>query len=596
MDILSIPLNQVSSASAPDFPLSHNPHSLAAPTVYSRDFAYADNGPIVVLPARMAAADITNASAKTFAEYVDFLLCAEEDMWDGTNLLKFMLTERLRERLLSGDTVNIYVGRQRKHWILHQNLLIHHSSFCELEFHSHETAPRKDNKLELPEDDPIGFELLVKWLYQGTLEDSSRLDSDEAKYEHAVACHKLWLLCDRFEMVKLKNLAMDQYRRCLNESQLVPDADEINDIYRTSPVGSPFRSLMVKIAARQIMDPEVERDAEAYRQCFESNPDFAIEMVTAIRQMSNGILFNDPTRGDACSYHDHADVSGCPMQGKGKARAPKKTEEGFVNSGARHEQPRSPMRYVELSAERRTPRKLRTPFKSPSAALKYSETPKSLPPKLNGAGAKVEAQEEPNRSISQGGSPFENGGHSGTSEDTLQLRIPIRDARIATNADEESPLLTRSSEKQDASFKLEQSAGPPTTPQQPPIAKRTAHNGHSMNNTNGHFEQGARSGQKVTKSESTKGEGTKKRKLSNRTPRKIREKPPVTIPITNGVSSRADSVISGPRKLRVSSIVRKLNESSSGEELQSSHEKMKAQPPKSKMATTQEAEREESKA
>lgn len=255
-----------------------------------------------------------------------------------------------------------------------------------------------------------------------------------------------------------------------------------------------------------------------------------------------------------------------------------------------------PMRYVELSAERRTPRKLRTPFKTPSTALMYSGTPRSLPPKLNGAGSKVEAQEEPNRSISQGGSPFDNSGHSGTSEDTLQLRIPIRDARIATHADEESPLLTRSSEKQDASFKLEQSSGPPTAPQQPPIASRSTHNGHSVNITNGHSEKGARSGQNVTKSESTKGNGTKKRKLSNRTPRKIREKPPVTIPITNGVSSRADSVISGPRKLRVSSIVRKLNESSSGEELHSSHEKMKAQPPKSKMATTQEAEREELKA
>jgi hypothetical protein len=177
--------------------------------------------------------------------------------------------------------------------------------------------------LELPGDDPSGFELLVKWLYQGVLEDSRHFSTDEAKYNHAVACHKLWLLCDKFEMYRLKNLCMDTYRRCLNESQLVPDADEINDIYRSSPVDSPFRTLMVKIAARQIMDPEVERDAEAYRKCFQDNADFAIQMVTAVRQMSGGILFNDPTHGDYCTYHDHNDISACPMQGKGKARAPK---------------------------------------------------------------------------------------------------------------------------------------------------------------------------------------------------------------------------------------------------------------------------------
>lgn len=65
------PLNQTSSAPAeqrqPDKPSDERP---PAAVVYSRDFAYEDNGPIVVLPTRMAAADVANASARTFAEYV----------------------------------------------------------------------------------------------------------------------------------------------------------------------------------------------------------------------------------------------------------------------------------------------------------------------------------------------------------------------------------------------------------------------------------------------------------------------------------------------------------------------------------------------
>jgi hypothetical protein len=70
------------------------------------------------------------------------------------------------------------------------------------------------------------------------------------------ACHQLYMLCDRFDMPQLKNVAMDQYRKGLNEAALVPDADEIDDIYRRSPLGSPFRRLMTRIAARQIMDPD----------------------------------------------------------------------------------------------------------------------------------------------------------------------------------------------------------------------------------------------------------------------------------------------------------------------------------------------------
>lgn len=233
-------------------------------------------------------------------------------------------TSSLRKRLLAGPTVDIFVGAQRRHWTLHRNLLCHHSSYFETEFVGHE-VPKKGkggdgaNELELPDDDPQGFELLVKWLYQGSLEDASGM-TDMEKYDHAVACHKLYVLCDKFDMVLLKNIAMDRYRRELNQAQLVPDPDEINDIYRASPAGSPFRKLMTNIAARQIMDPEMNKDAESYRKCFENNADFAVDMVNAIRALSGGLLFEDPTEGDMCKYHDHRDGRKCHTKAKAKGK------------------------------------------------------------------------------------------------------------------------------------------------------------------------------------------------------------------------------------------------------------------------------------
>lgn len=228
--------------------------------------------------------------------------------------------KRLRQRLLSGPTVDIYVGAQRRQWTLHRGLLCHHSSYFQSEFEDHEEPKTKksgQNVLELPDDDPAGFELLVKWLYQGQLEDVSD-KSDEEKYEHAVACYQLYLLCDKFDMLFLKNVAIDQYRKGLHEAQLVPDAEEINGIYRKSPLGSPFRKLMTRIAARQIMDPNVDKDAESYRVCFDGNPDFAVDMVNAIRYMSGGYLFEDPTEADECEYHDHSDGPNCHVKGKAK--------------------------------------------------------------------------------------------------------------------------------------------------------------------------------------------------------------------------------------------------------------------------------------
>ncbi|KAF2137138.1 uncharacterized protein K452DRAFT_206907, partial [Aplosporella prunicola CBS 121167] len=224
-------------------------------------------------------------------------------------------------RLLSGPLINVYVGsgEAKRHWAIHRNLLCHHSDYLASELQANESTKNKiSDKLELTEDDPKGFELLVKWLYQGKFENVSDISDPNAKYDYAVACYRLYMLCERFDMPQLKNMAMDQYRKGLYEARLVPDADEINEIYRQSPEGSPFRALMVKIAARQIMDPDSDKNADSYRVCFEDNPDFAIDLVNAIKAGTGGLLFDDPTFGDACDYHDHDGGPNCHNKAKGK--------------------------------------------------------------------------------------------------------------------------------------------------------------------------------------------------------------------------------------------------------------------------------------
>ncbi|KAI5203377.1 hypothetical protein E4T39_04152 [Aureobasidium subglaciale] len=246
----------------------------------------------------------------------------------------------LWKRLLSGPTIDFYVGSERRHWSLHRNLLCHHSPYFESEFLANESQKSsKRSELDLPDQDPVGFELLVKWLYQGTLDDTSDM-TDENKYDYSVACHKLYLLCDKFDLPLLKNESIDRYRQGLLEAQLVPDAEEINDIYRSSPPGSPFRKLMAQIAARQIMDPDSEKKAESYRNCFNDNPDFAVDMVNAIKAGTGGFLFDDPTDGDETAYHEDP----TPRQnGKGKGPASKLT-------------PSSPRRRRSSSADARAER------------------------------------------------------------------------------------------------------------------------------------------------------------------------------------------------------------------------------------------------
>ena len=214
----------------------------------------------------------------------------------------------MRRRLLSGPMVDIYVGEEKRHWALHRNILCHHSAY----FQSHlgDEPKKKVGKIELLDDDPCAFELLVKWLYQGKIDDVSDMPM-ERKWEYADVCQKLYVLCEKIELPQLKNFAIDQFRKGCNEAGLVPGPEEMKPIYDTTPPNSPFRKLVSRIAARQIMDPDSKKDASTYKICFEGSPDFAIDVINAIRVGAGGRLFEDPTEEPGCTYHEHGNGQLC---------------------------------------------------------------------------------------------------------------------------------------------------------------------------------------------------------------------------------------------------------------------------------------------
>ena len=146
----------------------------------------------------------------------------------------------LPARLLSGPSIDIFVGEDARHWALHRNLLCYHSDFFESPCVQESKA--KNGKIELPDDDPRAFELLVKWLYQGRLDDVADMPSDK-KWEYADTCQRLYILCDRIKLPQLKNHAIDQFRKGCFGAGLVPGPEEMKPIYEHTPRSSPFRKV-----------------------------------------------------------------------------------------------------------------------------------------------------------------------------------------------------------------------------------------------------------------------------------------------------------------------------------------------------------------
>ncbi|KAI4154207.1 MAG: hypothetical protein LQ340_001819 [Diploschistes diacapsis] len=226
----------------------------------------------------------------------------------------------VRDRLLSGPLVEISVGdgKEQRQWSLHRNLLNYHSDYFARRFgeqaHSSTHGSSSLLTLDLREESPSAFELFVKWLYQGCIDDVTSMEK-EKKWDHAFACQQLYSLCEKLELPQLKNAAIDQFRRGCFEAGLVPGPEEMSPVYETTPKGSPFRKLVSRIAARQIMDPDNNRNAATYQKCF-ANPEFAVDVINSIREGMGGKLLPDPTELVGCEYHDHPKGSSCTFESK----------------------------------------------------------------------------------------------------------------------------------------------------------------------------------------------------------------------------------------------------------------------------------------
>ena len=226
--------------------------------------------------------------------------------------------------------MNVYVGPKRRHWSLHRNLLNYHTTW----FHdkvregvrekggftpsSNNNNINKNgiqhNAIDFVDTDPRAFELLVKYLYQGHIDDVTTMSLDK-KWDYADSCQQLYLLCSQINLPELKNEAIDQFRKGCFQAGLVPGPEEMRPIYERTGKEDAFRKLVSRIAARQIMDPFGECDAGKYRECFATSPDFGIDVVNAIKEGAVGKLFDDPTEGEGCLYHDHQFGQKCAKTG-----------------------------------------------------------------------------------------------------------------------------------------------------------------------------------------------------------------------------------------------------------------------------------------
>ena len=208
--------------------------------------------------------------------------------------------------LLTGNTVNLYLGPKRKHYLLHRDLLSSCSDFFKQTFEKEPNVP-----LYLTEYDPIAFELFVDWLYRGSLKKISVDLATSAGVSNRSYLLDLYYVAEAWGLFELKNLVTDRMRTWKWGSDCFGPA-MLHKLYNSTTDKSPLRRFMVDhfLFASAVWNGEKRiRSVEEHLKY--GNNRFVMDCFEATYAAYAKTKYRDPEKRPACAYHIHKDGRSC---------------------------------------------------------------------------------------------------------------------------------------------------------------------------------------------------------------------------------------------------------------------------------------------
>ncbi|KAJ4378765.1 hypothetical protein N0V86_005637 [Didymella sp. IMI 355093] len=207
-----------------------------------------------------------------------------------------MSNEKPLNELLSRSMVDIYVGEENTHWILHEKLLCHHSPFFRKIFYAKGSTTQT---FGLPEDDDNAFKTFVGWLYSSSL-PVPREESDLG------VLFELYLMAEKFQIPNLIADVLQVVREWYKFSDSYPGLRRVQYIYANTENGSPMRHMLVHSIARMMV---LEKGLPAHwDKALRKNGQLAVDVICAIQDWRLDEEVVPDARDDPAEGEDLIDV------------------------------------------------------------------------------------------------------------------------------------------------------------------------------------------------------------------------------------------------------------------------------------------------
>lgn len=167
--------------------------------------------------------------------------------------------------------VDIYVGPENTHWILHEKLLCHYSPFFRRIFYAKNS---NTTSFGLPEEEDAPFKTFVGWLYSSSLP----VPREEADLG---LLFDLYLMAEKFQIPNLIADVLQVVREWYKYSDTYPGLRRVQYVYANTEEGSPMRHMLVHAVARFMV---IEKGIPAHwDKALKKNGQLAVDIIRAIQ-------------------------------------------------------------------------------------------------------------------------------------------------------------------------------------------------------------------------------------------------------------------------------------------------------------------------
>jgi hypothetical protein len=204
--------------------------------------------------------------------------------------------EKPLHELLSRSMVDIYVGEENTHWILHEKLLCHHSPFFRKIFYAKGSTTQS---FGLPDEEDAPFKTFVGWLYSSSL-PVPREESDLG------VLYDLYLMAEKFQIPSLIADVLQVVREWYKYSDSFPGLRRVQYIYANTEDGSPMRHMLVHAIARFMV---LERGLPTHwDKALRKNGQLAVDIIRAIQDWRLDDSVVPDSRDDPAEAEEQVDV------------------------------------------------------------------------------------------------------------------------------------------------------------------------------------------------------------------------------------------------------------------------------------------------